>query len=113
MEEEKSTVRLVYPQWQGGDVVRLLPEVECPEDAARCYSLGAHILNLLAPADGQITLTVPVETAPAERTVSCGVLDREVIIRQMKAALRLLDEYRPARIVTLGGECSVSVVPFT
>ena len=113
MEEEKSTVRLVYPQWQGGDVVRLLPEVECPEDAARCYSLGAHILNLLAPADGQITLTVPVETAPAERTVSCGVLDREVIIRQMKAALRLLDEYRPARVVTLGGECSVSVVPFT
>lgn len=42
-----------------------------------------------------------------------GVLDRDVIASQTQAALAMLDASCPDRIITLGGECSVSVVPFT
>lgn len=28
----KSTLRLVYPQWQGGDIVRLTPEIAGPSE---------------------------------------------------------------------------------
>lgn len=107
------TVRLIYPQWQGADIVRLVPEVERPDDAARGYWLGAHLLEFLAPAGGDETLTVPVETAVGRRMVQDGVLDRDVILRQSRAALAMLRASAPDRIVTLGGECSVSVVPFT
>lgn len=34
MGKEMKTVRLIYPQWQGADIVRLVPEVKDPADAA-------------------------------------------------------------------------------
>lgn len=36
-----------------------------------------------------------------------------MIVKQSKAALDILNENKPDRIIILGGECSVSVVPFT
>ena len=113
MEKKTSTIRLIYPQWQGGDIARWIPEIKNTDDASRGYFLGAQLLNFLAPDSGQETLTVPIDTAIAERTVTDGVLDRDVIVRQTKAALELLHGANPDKIVTLGGECSVSVVPFT
>lgn len=113
MEKETSAVRLIYPQWQGGDIAGWIPEMKNPEDASRGYILGAQLLNFLAPDSGQETLVVPVSTEAAERRVTDGVLDRDVIAAQTKAALELLQTRNPTRIVTLGGDCSVSVVPFT
>lgn len=107
------TIRLIYPQWQGGDIARWIPEVPNPDDASRGYYLGAQLLNFLAPDKGQKTFTVPVTTAITERKVVDGVLDRDIILKQSKAALHILNMERPNKIVTLGGECSVSVVPFT
>ena len=106
------TIRLIYPQWQGGDIARWIPELT-PDDAARGYYLGALLLDFLAPRNGQATFTVPVTTAPAAREAVDGVLDRDAILCQMQAALELLERARPDRVVTLGGECSVSVAPFT
>lgn len=113
MGKEMKTVRLIYPQWQGADIVRLVPEVKDPADAARGYYLGARLLDFLAPAAEGETLTVPVDTAMTARTVQDGVIDRDIIFRQTQAALAMLRAAAPDRIVTLGGECSVSVVPFT
>lgn len=108
MKTNTSTIRLVYPQWQGGNVAAMVPEVENPDDAARGYYLGAQLLDFLAPRGGQETLTVPVSTQIGERRVTDGVLDRDVILRQTKAALGMLRQSDPGRIVTLGGDCSVS-----
>ena len=80
------TIRLVYPQWQGGDITRWIPELT-PDDAARGYYLGALLLDFLAPRNGQATFTVPVTTAPAAREAGDGVLDRDAILCQMQAAL--------------------------
>lgn len=113
MEQEKTTIRLIYPQWQGGDITHWLPEIPNPDDAARGYYLGAQLLNFLAPESGQKTVTVPISTDISKRECKDGVLDREIICRQTKAALEILNIENPDRIVTLGGECSTSVVPFT
>lgn len=113
MASDDRTLRLIYPQWQGAEITRWIPEIEDPAEAARGYYLGAQLLHFLAPDNGQRTLTVPVDTGRKERRVTQGVLDRDDLLRQSRAALDILEVEQPARIVTLGGECSVSVVPFT
>lgn len=110
---QNNTLRLIYPQWQGGDIAKWITEVKDPEQASRGYYLGAHLLDFLAPSTGQKTLTVPVSTEICNRVVTDGVLDRDAIAQQTRTALDILDIENPDRIVTLGGECSVSVVPFT
>lgn len=113
MEKKTKTIRLIYPQWQGASIVPLIPEVKNPDDALRGYFLGAQLLNFLAPDSGQETLTVPVSIELEDRQVTDGVLDRDIIVRQTRTALDMLRVSNPDKIVTLGGECSVSVVPFT
>lgn len=110
---EKNTVRLIYPQWQGASVVSLIPEIKDSAEASRGYYLGAKLLDFLAPENGQKTLTVPVSLEMTDRKAVDGVIDRDVILQQNREALRLLRQNNPDRIVTLGGECAVSVVPFT
>lgn len=107
------TIRLIYPQWQGGDIAGWFDEFDDNALISRGYALGARLLDALAPDNGQETLTVPVDLGPAPRVVTDGVLDREPILRQTRAALAMLDARAPARIVTLGGDCSASVAPFT
>lgn len=110
---QNETIRLIYPQWQGAEIAKWITEVPNPEEASRGYYLGAQLLNFLAPDNGQKTFTVQVATAITERKITDGVLDRDVLVNQTKAALDILKIENPDKIVTLGGECSVSVVPFT
>lgn len=107
------TIRLIYPQWQGGVIADWIPEISDHEVSARGYHLGAQLLDFLAPSSGQPVFTVPVSTDIAKRITTNGITDREAILTQTRAALDILNAERPDRIVTLGGECSTSVVPFT
>ncbi len=112
MENKVSTIRLIYPQWQGGMVDHWMPDIPA-EDASRGYYLGAQLLNFLAPESSQETIEIPVSLDINDRLTDKGVSARRVILKQTKAALEKLCETNPEKIVTLGGECSVSVVPFT
>ena len=105
-------IRLVYPQWQGADIARWIPNIPA-EDSSRGYYLGAMLLNWLAPKTDCETFTVPISNDYSDRLISDGVLDKEIIIKQTKAALDILDIANPDKVVTLGGECSVSVPVFT
>ena len=58
-------------------------------------------------------MEVPISLDINDRETDLGISARKVILKQTKAALELLHENAPEKIVTLGGECSVSVVPFT
>ena len=112
--DSMKTIRLIYPQWQGASVSQWIPEVKNPDDASRGYYLGAQLLEFLAPKnDSQKTVVVPVSQEVGDRTPQDGVIDRDVIASQSQAAVSILDDEQPSRIITLGGECSVSVVPFT
>ncbi|WP_437773399.1 arginase family protein [Arthrobacter sp. KNU40] len=110
-----STLRLLWPQWQGAapDVVgALAPELPLPL-AQTGYSLGTHILDLLVPANGQRTEVVPVGNYSPTLGTERGVYAREAVIGQLRAALGILRATDPTRVTTLGGECSVSVAPFS
>ena len=44
---KNKVIRLIYPQWQGGDIAKWIPEIENPDDASRGYFLGAQLLDFL------------------------------------------------------------------
>lgn len=106
------TLRLVCPQWQGGIITRLVPDL-APEEAATAYALGASLLDFLAPETNDADrAVVPVTLDASSRTARHGIMDFDAIERQTKAALEILDARNPDRVVTLGGDCSASVAPF-
>lgn len=108
---KSKTIRLIYPQWQGGNITRLIPDLP-PNDASQGYLLGAHLLNFLAPKTKNQTITIPI-SEDTNRIEENGIIDYEPILKQTKEALNIIKELNPDKILTLGGECSVSVVPFT
>lgn len=42
---QNEILKLVYPQWQGGDIVAFFKDLK-PSEAAQGYILGAQILTL-------------------------------------------------------------------
>lgn len=112
MNEDSKTLRLIYPQWQGGVVASWMPDIPV-NDASRGYFIGAQLLKMLAPESNQPTVEVPISLDIESHKIENGISGYRAIIDQSKAALELLNSENPDRIITLGGECSVSVVPFT
>lgn len=109
------TLRLVWPQWQGAaadNVADLAPELPY-EAARRGYATGATTLNTVLPAHDVMTAHVPVDLSDDGTTQRDGIEAKDAVIRQLSSALSIIREHEPERIVTLGGECSVSVAPFT
>lgn len=112
MKANSKTLRLIYPQWQGGVVANWMPDIPA-NDVSRGYFLGAQLLQVLAPESKQQSVEVPISLDIESHKEENGISGYRAIIKQSKAALELLRKENPDRIVTLGGECSVSVVPFT
>ena len=111
-----NTLRLLYPQWQAGDIAALVPELS-KKDSSLGYYLGAELLEFLAPKNvTSKTAKVPISLEYPKsgvRESKNGILNYDEIVKQSKAALEILKKYKPDKILTLGGECSVSVVPFS
>ena len=93
------TLRLVFPQWQGGN--------NPP------YHLGARLLSWLAPAPtgpAEEVEVAPPDDGPLE--LEHGILARGALLQQLHRARQLVDQHRPDRIVVLGGDCLVDLAPF-
>ena len=45
--DSSKTLRLIYPQWQGGVVANWMPDIPA-NDVSRGYFLGAQLLQILA-----------------------------------------------------------------
>lgn len=94
------TVRLLMPQWQGGN-------------NGKSYPMGARLLAWLAPESDAPLLEVPVETWDGSPLpLEDGIVGRTAIVKQLRAARTLLDAYQPDRVITFGGDCLVSQAPF-
>ena len=107
-----NTLRLLYPQWQGGDIASLVPELS-KKNSSLGYYLGAELLEFLAPKNiASKTTKVPISLEYCRESKN-GILNYDEIVAQSKAALEILNAHKPDKILTLGGECSVSIVPFT
>jgi arginase len=89
----------------------------CPEfafEVARCgYAVGATVLAAVLPPHDGPTAAVPVSMSDDGLRERDGVEAKSVVVKQLSAALEILRQYQPVRITTLGGECSVSVAPFS
>ena len=96
----KDTLRLVMPQWQGGD--------------NPAYAFGPKLLVWLAPKDDN-TVEVQVPITPYDGTalpMENGVAGRSILQAQTQAAAKILEAYQPDRVIVFGGDCLVSQAPF-
>ena len=101
MDSQKSkTVRLVYPQWQGG----INPN----------YAIGSEILNLVLPKGKKTeTLEVPVDKNFDKKIeLINGIHEERNLLKQLQCAYNMLETKNPDKIITLGGDCSVSQPAF-
>ena len=108
-------LRLIWPQWQGAGagIVQLLAP-EFPLDVARRgYTVGTAVLQAVLPPHDGPTATVPVTLSDEGLEVRDGVEAKDVLVKQLASALEVIREHAPERIVTVGGECAVSVAPFS
>jgi arginase len=113
--EKQQTLRLVWPQWQGAgeeSIRSLFSEVPFQE-ARRGYAVGATVLNAVLPAHNGPTAFVPVESGDLGLSKQDGIEAKEAVVAQLARALEVIGHHSPQRILTLGGECSVSVAPFS
>lgn len=96
-----NTLRLLMPQWQGGD--------------NPAYLFGAKLLAWLAPADEKTPqIEVPVKPYNGtELQEEGGVIGRSILLEQLHAASKIIEVYQPERIITFGGDCLVSQAPFS
>ena len=109
------TLRLLWPQWQGAgtsSVRELAPEF--PFDIARRgYAVGSAVLAAVLPANDGPTAAAPAAMDNDGLELRDGIEAKDVIVNQLAQAFEVIRKHDPARIVTFGGECSVSVAPFS
>lgn len=99
MAETQTTLRMVMPQWQGGD-------------NPNAY-FGSKLLAWLAPQSSWPTVEVPVtpfDGHPSE--VENGIRHRKALLRQLDSATSLIEAYQPDRVVVFGGDCLIDQAPF-
>lgn len=94
------TIRLIAPDWQGGN--------------KREYYLGAELLSWLAPNnDNQKEIKLAIEEPKNEELVKeNGVIAQSIVKQNVQMAAKVLNEELPHKIITFGGSCLVSQAPF-
>lgn len=108
-------LRLVWPQWQGAGTVSVQQLAsEFPFDVGRRgYAVGSAVLAAVLPPHDGPTVTAPVTMTDEGLAERDGVEAKAMVVEQLARALEIIRQHNPARIATLGGECSVSVAPFS
>ena len=91
-----------------------MPGVDA-HDIQLSYHLGPALLAMLSPEHDGPTAYVPVSTDTSDEALATvdGIYARDAVVRQLRDALGLLRQTAPTSVVTFGGECSVSVAPFS
>ncbi|MFC6322405.1 arginase family protein [Companilactobacillus baiquanensis] len=81
------------------------------------YYFGAQLLNWLAPQNPQQkSIQVPVVAPQKDQPklkVESGVTAKSTVLDNVHQAQKIVDAEQPNRIITLGGNCMVSQVPFS
>lgn len=99
MPNTQASLRLLFPQWQGGN--------NPP------YFFGSQLLAWLAPPAQGVVLEISVpEPTDAELANEEGIVGRRAIVEQLLEAQDKITRNQPETIVTLGGDCLVSLAPF-
>jgi len=92
------TIRLVIPQWQGGNRF--------------AYSFGSRLLEWLTPETKDETIEIPISNIQ-EEDIQDGIAFKKLLLDQSEATYSMLKEKNPDKVVVYGGDCSVELAPFT
>ena len=96
----KKTLRLTYPQWQGG--------------MNSNYVFGAELLERIAPPSttaehATVTVSRIFDLKESQLDgIDCGLS----LLEQEKQAKKILQEKQPDKVIVFGGDCAVTQVPF-
>lgn len=96
----RKTIRLLYPDYMSGGL--------------ETYYFGAQLMRHILPPNDEQKL-VRVEIAPPdgkERPETEGIVGLDDVLAGIRDAKRKLAEEKPERVVTIGGNCVVSLAPF-
>lgn len=97
-----STLRLLFPQWQGG----MNPD----------YYFGGELLAFIAPNknnDETVKICVNTDFNHAEEAKEEGQISREkYLLDELAEAKAVLHDKEPDKVIVFGGDCSVSQAPF-
>ena len=82
------------------------------------YRLGSYIVNLLVPPTNgrnNSTAEIPISSEYNEKDLAIEnhIFARQAIINHISIAMSILNEKNPSRTIVIGGECGISVAPFT
>lgn len=94
------TIRLLYPDHVSGGL--------------DTYYFGANLLQYILPENPMQPL-VKVEIAPPngkEKPVTDGIYAKDEVLAGIVDAQKKLDAENPDRVITIGGNCLVSLAPF-
>lgn len=94
------TIRLLYPDYVSGGL--------------ETYYFGANLLQHILPENNHQKL-VKVEVTPPdgkEKEVKNGILAEDEVLAGIQDAQNKLASEKPDRIITIGGNCMVSLAPF-
>lgn len=94
------TIRLLYPDHASGGL--------------ETYYFGANLLQYILPQNEKQKL-VKVEIAPPDgklKTVTNGIYSEDEVVSGIRDAKKKLADEQPDRIITIGGNCLVSLAPF-
>ncbi len=99
MSVNNKTLRLLMPQWQGGN--------------NPAYHFGAQLLAWLAPqASGPVESVDVTYDEQGNLDNENGIVGRSQIIPQLQDAQSKIAKHNPDSLVVLGGDCLVDLVPF-
>jgi arginase len=91
------TLRILFPQWQGSGCER----------AKELYE-GALSLKPLLPDD-----TVELEIEQVDTETSNKIMHYADIVLNVEEVLSIIQEAKPKKLVTIGGDCGVDTAPVT
>ena len=94
------TIRLLYPDHVSGGL--------------ETYYFGANLLQYILPENGNQPL-VKVEIAPpdgGEKAVTNGISAEDEVLAGIRNAQNRIASEKPDRIITIGGDCIVSLASF-
>lgn len=110
---KQNALRVIFPQWQacGADYAGEFTSHLSRESVRHGYEVGPRLLSTIFPEEPDNTVVVPI--ADYDTGVEHGIESRSAVLENLRAATTLIQDRDPDRIVTFGGDCSVSVPSLT